>query len=194
MEFHEKLRQLRKGKGMTQEALAQSLYVSRTAVSKWESGRGYPSIDSIKQISVFFDVPIDALLSSEDQNLPQRTRILPERFLFGLTDISGVLLLLLPLFRQKLADGVAAESLLRLSVAPYLQAAYWVAVIWFGIFGVLYLALPDRWPFWQRHRRKLSLLTSAAGLILFVISLQPYAALYLLICLSVKVVCLLKKP
>lgn len=194
MEFHEKLRQLRKGKGMTQEALAQSLYVSRTAVSKWESGRGYPSIDSIKQISVFFDVPIDALLSSEDQNLPQRTRILPERFLFGLTDISGVLLLLLPLFRQKLADGAAAESLLRLSVAPYLQAAYWVAVIWFGIFGVLYLALPDRWPFWQRHRRKLSLLTSAAGLILFVISLQPYAALYLLICLSVKVVCLLKKP
>ena len=194
MEFHEKLRQLRKGKGMTQEALAQSLYVSRTAVSKWESGRGYPSIDSIKQISVFFDVPIDTLLSSEDQNLPQRTRILPERFLFGLTDISGVLLLLLPLFRQKLADGVAAESLLRLSVAPYLQAAYWAAVIWFGIFGVLYLALPDRWPFWQRHRRKLSLLTSAAGLILFVISLQPYAALYLLICLSVKVVCLLKKP
>ena len=37
-------------------------------------------------------------------------------------------------------------------------------------------------------------MTSAAGLILFVISLQPYAALYLLICLSVKVVCLLKKP
>ena len=46
MEFHEKLQALRKQRGLTQEELAQLLFVSRTAVSKWESGRGYPSIDS----------------------------------------------------------------------------------------------------------------------------------------------------
>ncbi len=51
MEFHEKLQELRKQRGMTQEELATALYVSRTAVSKWESGRGYPSIDSLKAIS-----------------------------------------------------------------------------------------------------------------------------------------------
>ena len=38
MEFHEKLQQLRKQKGLTQEELAEHLYVSRTAISKWESG------------------------------------------------------------------------------------------------------------------------------------------------------------
>ena len=59
MEFNEKLQGLRKNKGLTQEELAEALYVSRTAISKWESGRGYPSIDSLKDISKFFSVSID---------------------------------------------------------------------------------------------------------------------------------------
>ena len=65
MEFHEKLQELRKNRGLTQEELAQALFVSRTAVSKWESGRGYPSIISLKEISEYFSVTIDDLLSSE---------------------------------------------------------------------------------------------------------------------------------
>ena len=46
MEFNEKLQNLRKQKGLTQEELATALFVSRTAISKWESGRGYPNIES----------------------------------------------------------------------------------------------------------------------------------------------------
>ncbi|MEE1197563.1 MAG: helix-turn-helix transcriptional regulator, partial [Acutalibacteraceae bacterium] len=42
MEFSQKLQELRRQKGLTQEQLAAALFVSRTAVSKWESGRGYP--------------------------------------------------------------------------------------------------------------------------------------------------------
>ena len=48
MEFREKLQELRKQRGLTQEELAEKLFVSRTAISKWESGRGYPNIDSLK--------------------------------------------------------------------------------------------------------------------------------------------------
>ena len=66
MEFNEKLRELRKQKNLTQEELAEILYVSRTAISKWESGRGYPSIDSLKTISKFFSLSIDELLSGEE--------------------------------------------------------------------------------------------------------------------------------
>ena len=51
---------------MTQEELAESLFVSRTAISKWESGRGYPSIDSLKEISRFFSVTIDDLICSDE--------------------------------------------------------------------------------------------------------------------------------
>ena len=65
MEFHEKLRELRKSRGLTQEELAEALFVSRTAISKWESRRGYPSIDSLKEISRYFAVSIDDLLSGE---------------------------------------------------------------------------------------------------------------------------------
>ena len=66
MEFHEKLQELRKQKGLTQEELAEFLFVSRTAVSKWESGRGYPGIDCLKAIAKFFSVTIDELLSGEE--------------------------------------------------------------------------------------------------------------------------------
>ena len=66
MEFHEKLQELRKNKGITQEELAENLYVSRTAISKWESGRGYPSIDSLKAISRYFSVTIDELICPEE--------------------------------------------------------------------------------------------------------------------------------
>ena len=66
MEFSEKLQILRKQKNLTQEELADLLFVSRTAISKWESGRGYPSIDSLKTISAFFGITIDELLSSNE--------------------------------------------------------------------------------------------------------------------------------
>ena len=65
MEFNEKLQELRKSRGLTQEELAEALFVSRTAISKWESGRGYPSIDSLKEISKYFSVTIDELMTGE---------------------------------------------------------------------------------------------------------------------------------
>ena len=50
MEFNEKLQELRKEKGMSQEALAYELGVSRQAVSKWETAQGYPEMDKLIQM------------------------------------------------------------------------------------------------------------------------------------------------
>ena len=66
MEFNEKLQELRNSKGLTQQELAEKLYVSRTAISKWDSGRGYPSIDSLREIAKFFSVTVDELISPSE--------------------------------------------------------------------------------------------------------------------------------
>ena len=66
MTFDEKLKTLRKSKNITQDELAQKLYVSRTAISKWESGKGYPSIETLKMLAAFYEVSIDDLVSNEE--------------------------------------------------------------------------------------------------------------------------------
>ena len=81
MEFHEKLQELRKQKKLTQEELSEVLFVSRTAISKWESGRGYPSIDSLKAIAEYFGITIDELdvYKRQDLSAPcQRKVVLPK--------------------------------------------------------------------------------------------------------------------
>ncbi len=62
MNFAEKLSKLRIQKGYSQEALAEKLYVSRQAVSKWEVGSTLPETDKLIAISNFFNVSIDYLL------------------------------------------------------------------------------------------------------------------------------------
>lgn len=116
MEFHEKLQELRKSRNLTQEELAEELYVSRTAISKWESGRGYPSIDSLKAISGFFSISIDELLSAdalvsiaEKENRSNIQRICD--VLFGTVDLIGILLALLPLYSRQMDNSVIAVNL-----------------------------------------------------------------------------------
>lgn len=66
MEFGDKLKKLRTDRGLSQEELAAKIFVTRTAVSKWETKNGYPSIDSLKLIANLFDVTLDELISDDD--------------------------------------------------------------------------------------------------------------------------------
>lgn len=64
MYFDERLRECRKQAGLSQEELADKLCVSRQAVTKWESGRGMPNIESLQDIAKLFNVSIDYLLEN----------------------------------------------------------------------------------------------------------------------------------
>ena len=200
MEFNEKLQLLRKQKGLTQEELANLLFVSRTAVSKWESGRGYPNIESLKAIAKFFSVSLDELLSNEEmlniaeEDGKQRDSDFRD-LLFGLLDICFAMLLFLPFFADKGEKIINGVSLLALdSVSLYLRAIYFVFVIGTVAIGVLTLALQKfQFAFWLKIKTALSGILSVISLLLFVISLQPYAAVFAFVLLAIKAMFLIKR-
>lgn len=196
MEFHEKLQELRRRKGLTQEELAAYLYVSRAAVSKWESGRGYPNIDSLKAVAKFFGVTVDELLSSHEVlNIAEEDQKEKEsRFrdlVFGLLDCSMALFLFLPLFREEAGGMIRDVSLPALTeIEPYLKAMYLVFVVGMMGLGVLVLTMQN----WKRNKHLLSLIGNGAGLLLFIVSLHPYGAALLFVFLMIKVFLLIKQP
>ena len=65
LEFNEKLQELRKNKGLTQEELAEALYVSRTAISKWESGKSMPDSGIMLELCELLKINVNELLSGE---------------------------------------------------------------------------------------------------------------------------------
>ena len=201
MEFNEKLQELRKQKGLTQEELADQLYVSRTAISKWESGRGYPNIESLKAIAKFFSVTVDELLSSDEMlTIAEENQKQTEKHLrdlaFGLLDLCTSLLLFLPLFATN-TDGVIREaSLLSLGgISLYLKIAYFAVVIASCITGILTLALQNcSAALWTKAKGKTSLALGVIAVLLFIVSKQPYAAAFAFSLLVIKGMMLIKRP
>lgn len=194
MEWNEKLSELRKQKGLTQEELAEALYVSRAAVSKWESGRGYPNIDSLKAVAKYFGITIDELLSgeelltlAEEDSKEKESHV--RDLVWGLLDCSVAMVWFLPFFGLKSAAGVQEVSLGGLcSLAPYLRVSYYGVVIGIILCGVVTLALQNcSARLWLRNKAKLSLGWSILGTLLFIVSSQPYAAAFFFVFLIIKV-------
>ena len=147
MEFNEKLQSLRKEKGLTQEELAEVLYVSRTAVSKWESGRGYPNIESLKDISKFFSVSIDDLLSGEKLlSIAEKENKTNIRgmcdLLYGIVDLLSFMLIALPLYPNTIDGFIYSVNLLNYKeISPVILSVYWIAFVLLFIIGVAEVVL-----------------------------------------------------
>lgn len=147
MEFNEKLQKLRKDRGLTQEELAEALFVSRTAISKWESGRGYPSIDSLKEISKFFSVTIDELLSTE------RLLSIAERenksniqkmcnLLLGIVDLFSFMLIVLPLYPNPVNGYIYAVNLFNYTeTTSFNKLIYWIMFLSLIVVGAVKIVL-----------------------------------------------------
>ena len=193
MEFHEKFQELRKSRGLTQEELAEVLYVSRTAISKWESGRGYPCIDSLKEISNYFSVTIDELLSSEKMlSLAEKENKANLRsmcdLLFGLLDVCSFILIILPLYPNKVNEFVYSVNLFAYTQTTSLnRLLYWFIFISLVAAGVIKLLLTKLEL--ERHNRilsGLSMVISVLAVLLLAMTRESYAVVVAFLLLVIK--------
>ena len=204
MEFSEKLQELRKSRNLTQEELAEALFVSRTAVSKWESGRGYPSIDSLKELARFFDVTVDVLISEKElSEMATRERRMRERewsatervrtIAFGVLDICALVFLFMPLFKVRSGCLVWSVRLLEYS-GTSLKPLYLFAIVGTAILGVVtLLSQVLKTVVLKRAVVFFSLIAGFVLLLLFIAGSLPYAAFVALLLLAFKAFFLIKQ-
>lgn len=193
MEFHEKFQKLRKDRGLTQEELAEALFVSRTAISKWESGRGYPSIDSLKEISKFFSVSIDELLSgdqlisiAEKENKSNLSNLCDR--LLGFVDFFSLMLIFLPLYPKPVNGHIYAVNLLAyVDHDTPIIAIYWVLFIALTVIGIAKI-LMSYFKF-EKGKRLVSFLSvgfSVFAVLFLAMAKEPYAITVAFLLLLIK--------
>ena len=191
MEFNEKLQELRKSKSLTQEELAEALFVSRTAISKWEQGRGYPSIDSLKEISRFFSVSIDDLICSEEiiSAAADEKKECVEKYISlicNTLDIFLALLLFLPVFGNGTDHPVSVSLYTITGLSTWIKTVFAALISLAALNGICGVIINhfDK-PVWNRHRLMTGMMISVACAAVFILTRQPYAGI---ICLAVLVV------
>lgn len=200
MEFHEKLQELRKNRGLTQEELAESLYVSRTAISKWESGRGYPSIDSLKAIASFYSVTIDELLSGEklisiaEKENKSNIRNMCD-LLLGVVDVCFFILIMLPLYPKSMGGYIYSVNLFEYTeITAWSRIVYWLMFLFLIVLGILKSVL----VYFKKERKQKELtIVSMVFHIVVIMFLgmrrEPYAVTMAFLLLLIKGALLLKR-
>ena len=194
----ENIKRLRRQKGITQETLAERMHVSTAAVSKWELGRGYPNIDSLKDIAKFFSVSLDDLLSTNEvlaiaeEDGKQRSKHFTDLIL-GMLDLSALMLLFLPFFAKRTENIIKSASLFSLDWG-YLKVVYLCTVILTALTGAVILALQGCYSnAWLKIKAPISLSLGIVLVLTFTVSPQPYAAVYAFTLLLMKTLMLIKR-
>jgi len=199
MEFAKKLQKLRKQNNLTQEELSKKLYVSRTAVSKWESGKGYPNIESLKDISKIFKISIDELLSCDEIiDIAKKEKDLNNKRLnnlfYGLLDIVGVLLIFLPLYPYSIENFVYSVSLIsKNDINSIIKISYIIMLSILSLIGIIeivYYFLSNMKI--QKFTIFISICYQILLLIYFIITRQIYLSLITILLLIIKIVIIMK--
>lgn len=200
MTLGEKIASARKEKGMTQEMLAEQLGVTRQAVARWETGRGYPSIDSLKEISSYFSVSIDDLLSGEQlifiaekENKSNLNGVCD--LLLGFVDLFSLMLIFLPLYPKPVNGYIYSVNLLGyVDGNAFIIRIYWALFISLTIAGIVKILM----VYFKFEKGKKAVTFISVGLsiiaVLFLaMAREPYAITVTFLLLLIKGILLYKQ-
>lgn len=178
---------------MTQEELAAALFVSRTAISKWESGRGYPSIDSLKEISRYFSVSIDDLLSGEQliliaekENKSNLNSVCD--LLWGFVDLLSLMLIFLPLHPKPVNGYIYSVNLFEyVDNNKWIITIYWIMFITLTIIGIVkILMVYFKFEKGKKVITALSIGCSVIDVLFLAMTKEPYAIIVAFLLLLIK--------
>ena len=198
MDFGKKIQKLRKQNKWTQEELAQKLYISRTAVSKWERGASYPNIDSLKDIANLFNITIDELLSTEEiiniakkennSNINKTSNLI-----YGLLDIISILFIFLPIFAYKIDNIIYSVSLTNQNdISNTIKILYIIILSILSLIGIVELILNFIDNKIQRKINIISIIVESLSIIFFIITRQTYLTSFIFILFIIKVLIIIK--
>lgn len=197
MELSEKIQKLRKEHNLTQEQLAEQLFVSRTAISKWETGRGTPSMESLKQLAKLFHITLDQLLSTEEiiviaesENRENIKRF--ASYMDGIINLAALLSLLLPLY--KVEDNGFFYSVPLYQLGGWQGIVFWIAPVIMAIFGIVQMLFAGQEK--EKINTAVSTLSTAFhifAILLLIVSGHPYPTVLMFFLFALKGVLLLKK-
>ena len=194
MELCEKIRKIRNDNKLTQEQFAEKMLVSRTAVSKWENGTCYPSIDSLKYMSQIFKISLDKLLSNEEileiAKIENQSNISKyNSLLFCLLDIIRIVFIFLPLYSYKTNDFIYSVSLFNSNdLNSTLKIIFMLIFIIFLSLGIIELIFNYKGN--NRFLNKISIFLDVTSIFLLLFTKQPYVIALMFVIFIIKAIML----
>ncbi len=140
-EFGENLKRVREEKGITQQTLADQLYVTRQTVSRWEGGSRYPDLMTAKKMAQYLEVTLDDLLSDDDMKLyAQKSAILESPVAKRLQTIILTLAFMCSLVVSitYLSDQIIQDGLIRYSYSETAKCVLITVILGFAVYAALF--------------------------------------------------------
>ena len=194
MELSKKIKKIRNDNNLTQEQFAEKMLVSRTAVSKWENGTCYPSIDSLKYMSKTFNISLDRLLSSEEILEIARTENQSNiskynNLLFCLLDIVRIIFIFLPLYSYKTNNFIYSVSLFNSNdLGTTLKIIFILIYIIYLVLGIIELFFNYKGN--NRLLNKISIFLDVTSIFNLLFTKQPYVIALMFVIFIIKTIML----
>ena len=120
MKIGDKLKEARLKKNMTQEEVAEKIFVSRQSISNWENNKTYPDIGNVIALSDLYDVSLDELLKGSDnfmKHLEESTDLVKSnKKLIGLIILALIIVVAMALFTEFMPERLNMVAIFALSI------------------------------------------------------------------------------